>query len=151
VMVGDGSYLMLNSDLATSVMLGHKIITVVLDNRGYACINRLQISTGAESFNNLLDTARHAVPSDIDFAAHAGAMGAISEKVGSIAELEEAMQRAREATRSYVIVIDTDPMPTTEEGGAWWDVAVPEVSSRSAVNTARSNYEKRLKNQRKAD
>jgi len=151
VLVGDGSYMMLNSDLATSVMLGHKIITVVLDNRGYACINRLQVSTGAESFNNLLDTARHAVPSDIDFAAHAGAMGAISEKVDNIAELEEAMLRAREATRSYVIVIDTDPMPTTEEGGAWWNVAVPEVSSRSAVNSARSNYEKQLKNQRKAD
>ena len=151
VMVGDGSYMMLNSELATSVMLGHKIITVILDNRGYACINRLQISTGAESFNNLLDTARHAVPSDIDFAAHAGAMGAIAEKVSSIAELEAAMARARAADRSYAIVINTDPMPTTEAGGAWWDVAVPEVSSRPAVNEARVNYKKNLKNQRASD
>jgi 3D-(3,5/4)-trihydroxycyclohexane-1,2-dione acylhydrolase (decyclizing) len=151
VMVGDGSYMMLNSELATSVMLGHKIIAVVLDNRGYACINRLQIGTGSESFNNLLDTARHVVPSDIDFAAHAGAMGATSEKVGSITELEQAMQRARASERSYVIVIDTDPMPTTEAGGAWWDVAVPEVSKRPQVTKAHENYQKDLKSQRPAD
>ncbi len=151
VMVGDGSYMMLNSELATSVMLGHKIITVVLDNRGYACINRLQIGTGGESFNNLLDTARHEVPSDIDFAAHAGAMGATSEKVDSIADLEDAMQRARASDRSYVIVIDTDPMPTTEAGGAWWDVAVPEVSKRPQVTQAHANYQKHLKSQRSAD
>jgi len=151
VMVGDGSYMMLNSELATSVMLGHKIIIVILDNRGFACINRLQIGTGGESFNNLLDTARHTVPSDIDFTAHAGAMGAIAEKVGSIFELEEAMQRARAADRSYAIVIDTDPMPTTKEGGAWWNVAVPEVSERAPVNDARIAYENYLKNQRKTD
>lgn len=144
VMVGDGSYMMLNSELATSVMLGHKIITVVLDNGGFACINRLQISTGGKSFNNLLDTAHHAVPCDIDFAAHAGAMGAASEKVSSIAELETAMQRARSSERSYVIVIDTDPMPTTEAGGAWWDVAVPEISKRAEVNKARYAYENAL-------
>jgi len=151
VMVGDGSYMMLNSELATSVMLGHKIITVVLDNRGYACINRLQMATGGESFNNLLDSARHVVPSEIDFAAHAGAMGAISEKVSSIAELEEAMERARAAPRSYVIVIDTDPLPATEAGGAWWDVAVPEVSARGSVNKANTAYQKHLKLQRPAD
>jgi len=151
VMVGDGSYMMLNSELATSVMLGHKIIAVVLDNRGYACINRLQIGTGSESFNNLLDTARHVVPSDIDFAAHAGAMGAASEKVDGVAELEQAMQRARASKRSYVIVIDTDPMPTTEAGGAWWDVAVPEVSKRPQVTKAHKNYQKHLKSRRSAD
>ncbi len=151
VMVGDGSYMMLNSELATSVMLGHKIIAVVLDNRGFACINRLQIGTGGESFNNLLDTARHVVPSDIDFAAHAGAMGATSETVDSIAELEEARQRARASDRSHVIVIDTDPMPTTKAGGAWWDVAVPEVSTRRQVTQAHANYQQHLKNQRIAD
>lgn len=151
VMVGDGSYMMMNSELATSVMLGHKIITVILDNRGYACINRLQIGCGGESFNNLLDTARHTVPSNIDFVAHAGAMGAISEKVSSIEELESAMQRARAATQSYAIVIDTDPMPTTQEGGTWWDVAVPEVSQRPQVNEAHANYKKQLKQQRRAD
>lgn len=151
VMVGDGSYMMMNSELATSVMLGHKIITVILDNRGFGCINRLQMATGGESFNNLLDTARHVEPSAIDFTAHAGAMGAIAEKVSSIAELEEAMARARKADRSYAIVIDTDPLPSTEAGGHWWDVAVPEVSVRPTVNQARKNYEAALKKQRPGD
>lgn len=151
VMVGDGSYMMLNSELATSVMLGHKLIVVLLDNRGYGCINRLQMRCGGESFNNLLDTARHVVPSAIDFAAHMAAMGARSEKVGSIAELEAALARARASEVSYGIVIDTDPMPTTEAGGAWWDVAVPEVSTRPAVRAARADYETARELQRLAD
>jgi len=148
VMVGDGSYMMMNSELATSVMLGHKLTVVLLDNRGFGCINRLQRATGGESFNNLLDTARHAVPSAIDFAAHAASMGAIAEKVASIRELEAAMVRARNSPRSHVIVIDTDPMPTTEAGGHWWDVAVPEVSSREEVRQARRNYERALARRR---
>jgi 3D-(3,5/4)-trihydroxycyclohexane-1,2-dione acylhydrolase (decyclizing) len=141
----------MNSELATSVMLGRKLIVVLLDNRGFGCINRLQIATGGESFNNLLDTARHAVPSSIDFAAHAASMGAAAEKVGSIAELETAMSRARASDRSYVVVIDTDPMQTTEAGGHWWDVAVPEVSSRETVREARKAYETRRELQRLAD
>jgi 3D-(3,5/4)-trihydroxycyclohexane-1,2-dione acylhydrolase (decyclizing) len=147
VMVGDGSYMMLNAELATSVMLGLKIIVVVLDNRGYGCINRLQIECGGASFNNLIDTARHVVPSSIDFAAHAASMGARAEKVGSIAEFEAAMERARASDRSYVVVIDTDPLPTTEAGGHWWDVAVPEVSVRPSVKKARKDYEKKRKMQ----
>jgi 3D-(3,5/4)-trihydroxycyclohexane-1,2-dione acylhydrolase (decyclizing) len=133
------------------VMLGRKLIVVLLDNRGYACINRLQLATGGESFNNLLDTARHDVPSAIDFAAHAAAMGAAAEKVGSIAELEAAITRARASDRSHVIVIDTDPMPTTAAGGHWWDVAVPEVSTRAEVREARRTYEAQRELQRLAD
>ena len=144
VMVGDGSYMMMNSELATSVMLGRKLIVVVLDNRGFACINRLQLATGGASFNNLLDTARHEVPSDIDFVAHAASMGAIAEKAGSIAALEQALARARASDKTHVIVIDTDPMPTTEAGGHWWEVAVPEVSSRPQVQAARKSYEAAL-------
>ncbi|WP_417772648.1 3D-(3,5/4)-trihydroxycyclohexane-1,2-dione acylhydrolase (decyclizing) [Stappia sp.] len=145
VMVGDGSYMMMNSELATSVMLGRKLIVVLLDNRGFGCINRLQMATGGESFNNLLDTARHEVPADIDFAAHAASMGAISEKVDGIAALEEALARARTSARSHVIVIDTDPLATTDAGGHWWDVAVPEVSARSEVRAARTGYEAAVK------
>ena len=145
VMVGDGSYMMMNSELATSVMLGHKLVVVLLDNRGYGCINRLQMATGGESFNNLLDTARHAVPSAIDFAAHAASMGAIAEKVEGIAAREEALVRARMSDRSHVIVIDTDPLATTQAGGHWWDVAVPEVSERAEVRAARARYEAAVK------
>ncbi len=151
VMVGDGSYLMMNSELATSVMLGVKIIVVVLDNRGFGCINRLQRAAGSESFNNLLDDARHATPSRIDYTAHAESMGAVAENVGSTAALEEAMMRARASKTTYVITIDTDPMPATEEGGHWWDVAVPEVSARPQVAEARQGYEAALAVRRRAD
>ncbi|HGG04434.1 MAG TPA: 3D-(3,5/4)-trihydroxycyclohexane-1,2-dione acylhydrolase (decyclizing) [Aliiroseovarius sp.] len=148
VMVGDGSYMMMNSELASSVMLGHKIIVVLLDNRGFGCINRLQTGTGGESFNNLLDTARHEVPSDIDFTGHAASMGALAEKVTTLSALEQAMARARQADRSSVIVIDTDPMATTDAGGAWWDVAVPEVSERKTVVQAREAYNSHIKERR---
>ena len=103
---------------------------VLLDNRGFGCINRLQIATGGASFNNLLDTARHVVPSAIDFAAHAASMGAAAEKVDSIAELEAAMRRARASDRATSSSSTPTRMATTEAGGAWWDVAVPEVSTR---------------------
>ncbi len=151
VIVGDGSYMMMNSELATSVMLGQKIIVVLLDNRGYACINRLQMATGGANFNNLLDDAQHAIPSHIDFAAHAGALGATSEKVGSVAELEDAMGRASSSTGSYCIVIDTDPLSSTQEGGHWWDVAVPEISQRDQVKIAYEDYIKARRNQRLGD
>ena len=151
VMVGDGSYLMMNSELATSVMLGRKIIVVVLDNRGFGCITRLQEATGGARFNNLLDDARHETPSQVDFVAHARALGAIAEKAGSIDELEQAMARAQVCDRSCCIVIDTDPMACTEAGGHWWDVAVPEVSEREEIRAARAGYEKALARQRPSD
>ena len=96
VMVGDGSYLMLNSEIATSVMLGLRLTIVLLDNRGFGCINRLQMATGGANFNNLLKDARHEVLPDIDFVAHAASLGAISEKVASIADLEAALAKAEE-------------------------------------------------------
>jgi 3D-(3,5/4)-trihydroxycyclohexane-1,2-dione acylhydrolase (decyclizing) len=146
VMVGDGSYLMMNSELATSVMLDAKLIVVLLDNRGYACINRLQQACGGAPFNNLISDCRqgpHGAP-DIDFAMHAKSMGAIAEHVSDLEELEAAMRRARAADRTYLICIDTDPSRPTNEGGWWWEVAVPEVSNREAVRGARSNYESAL-------
>ena len=145
VMVGDGSYMMANSELATAVMMGQKITVVVTDNRGFGCINRLQMATGGAEFNNLLDHAAHVNPSKIDFAAHAGAMGADTKKAGSIHELEDALAEARNSSRTTVIIIDTDPYPTTETGGWWWDVAVPEVSEREQVRAARKDYEAKLK------
>jgi 3D-(3,5/4)-trihydroxycyclohexane-1,2-dione acylhydrolase (decyclizing) len=141
VLVGDGSYLMMNSEIATSVMLGLKLTIVVLDNRGYGCINRLQLATGGEGFNNLLrDTAHETLP-QIDFEAHARSLGAVSEKVDGLGSLESALGRARRATRTTVVVIDTDPVATTDAGGHWWDVAVPEVSERAEVREARERYE----------
>jgi 3D-(3,5/4)-trihydroxycyclohexane-1,2-dione acylhydrolase (decyclizing) len=151
VMVGDGSYLMMNSELATSVMLGLKLTIVLLDNRGYGCINRLQRATGSESFNNLLQHTKHVALPTIDFAAHAASLGANAMKVGSIAELEAALKASRQADVTTVIVIDTDPLIATDAGGHWWDVAVPEVSVRPQVNDARKSYEKALGAQRLGD
>ncbi|MDJ0824079.1 MAG: 3D-(3,5/4)-trihydroxycyclohexane-1,2-dione acylhydrolase (decyclizing) [Rhodobacter sp.] len=138
---GDGTYLMMNSELATAAMMGLKITIVVTDNRGFGCINRLQLATGGEEFNNLLDTAVHETPSHIDFVGHARALGAEAVKAASIAELEAALTQAKEAAGPFVVVIDTDPYPSTEAGGSWWEVAVPEVSERKEVQAARRAYE----------
>jgi 3D-(3,5/4)-trihydroxycyclohexane-1,2-dione acylhydrolase (decyclizing) len=151
VMVGDGSYLMMNSEIATSVMLGLRLTIVVLDNRGFGCINRLQRATGGESFNNLLQDARHETMPEIDFAAHASALGAKAEKVSGITQLERALKKARGNDCTTVLVIDTDPMPSTDAGGAWWDVAVPEVSSRKQVRSAHQHYVKATARQRIVD
>ena len=151
VMVGDGSYLMMNSEIATSVMLGIKIIVVVLDNRGFGCITRLQMAIGGARFNNLLEDAQHETLPDIDFAMHARSMGAIAEKVGSVGALESALKKAKANDRTTVLVIDTDPMISTEAGGHWWDVAVPEVSERKEVRAARKAYEEARKMQKVGD
>ncbi|HEY5706764.1 MAG TPA: 3D-(3,5/4)-trihydroxycyclohexane-1,2-dione acylhydrolase (decyclizing) [Terrimicrobiaceae bacterium] len=142
VMVGDGSYLMLNNEIATSVMLDKKLLIVLLDNRGYGCINRLQQQCGGAPFNNMLvDSLQfgEAAPR-IDFVANAASLGALSEKVANIPELEAALLRARSADRTYLICIDTDDTRTTKEGGWWWEVAVPEVSPRESVGQARAAY-----------
>ena len=148
VMVGDGSYMMMNSELSTSIMLGKKLTIVVLDNRGFGCINRLQMATGGANFNNLLTDTLHERMPEIDFAKHAESMGAVARKVASIAELETALKLAEADDRTSVLVIDTDPLAVTDAGGHWWDVAVPEVSERPQVNAARKEYEAALKGQK---
>jgi 3D-(3,5/4)-trihydroxycyclohexane-1,2-dione acylhydrolase (decyclizing) len=145
---GDGTYMMANSEMATAAMMGIAFTVVVTDNRGYGCINRLQMGCGGAEFNNLLDHTIHETPSAIDFAKHAEAMGATAVKVGSIAELEAALARRHDARGPYVVVIDTDPYPSTEHGGAWWDVGVPEVSERPAVRDARARYTENKQKQR---
>lgn len=152
VMVGDGSYLMMNSEIFSSVMLGLKLIIVVVDNGGYGCIHRLQENCGNSGFNNLIRDCRSTQNEvmRVDFAAHARSMGAKSEEVEGIASLEKALEKARNSETTYVINILTDPNKTVEEGGNWWDVAVAEVSNEKGVNKARKNYElqkeKQIKN-----
>jgi 3D-(3,5/4)-trihydroxycyclohexane-1,2-dione acylhydrolase (decyclizing) len=147
VFTGDGSYLMLNSDIYSSVLTGHKLIVVVCDNGGFGVINRLQVGKGSPSFNNLIEDCRRVTDARVDFAKHAQSMGAIAEKVSSIGELEAAFKRAKAADRTYVVVIDVDQHKWSP-GDAWWDVAVPEVSGREAVRKARADQEQGAKNQR---
>jgi 3D-(3,5/4)-trihydroxycyclohexane-1,2-dione acylhydrolase (decyclizing) len=138
----------MNSELATSVMLGQKLVVVVLDNGGFGCINRLQRATGGESFNNLFASIEDAAPPAIDFVAHAASLGAQAVGVASIAELEAALTAAKAHDRTSVVVLATDPVATTEAGGHWWDVAVPEVSARPEVKAARADYERAITRQR---
>lgn len=150
VMVGDGSYLMLNNELATSVMLGHKIIVVLLDNAGYACINRLQQACGSAPFNNMISDCLQGPDGapTIDFAQNARSLGADAETVSSVAEFAEAMKRARLSRKSYLINLVIDGPQCTPEGGTWWQVGIPEVSNRPQVRDAREQYEKDVKRQR---
>ncbi|MBP6712245.1 MAG: hypothetical protein KA150_13450, partial [Propionivibrio sp.] len=150
VIVGDGSYLMLNNELATSVMLGVKIIVVLTDNFGYACINRLQQACGGAEFNNMYKDCRtgpHGVPA-IDFELNARSLGANAETVKTIDELKAAMVRARASDKSYLISIVIDGPQCTPEGGSWWEVGVPEVSTRSQVVEAHDRLVQEKKKQR---
>jgi 3D-(3,5/4)-trihydroxycyclohexane-1,2-dione acylhydrolase (decyclizing) len=145
--VGDGSYLMMNSDIYSTVMTGQKVIFMVCDNGGYAVINRLQVNTGGAEFNNLLRTTHHERYLQVDFVKHAESMGAIAERVETVDELPAAFARARAADRSYVIVVPVDQYTWTE-GGAWWEVGVPEVSERPTVRDARADWEANKRHQR---
>jgi 3D-(3,5/4)-trihydroxycyclohexane-1,2-dione acylhydrolase (decyclizing) len=135
VLVGDGSYLMMNSEIASSIVLDCKLIIVVLDNGGFGCIDRLQRACGGAAFNNLFPAG-----SGVDFAAHAASLGARSFRVANLAELNTALEQARDERRSTVIVIATDPTASTAAGGAWWDVAIPETSSRAEMINALAAY-----------
>ena len=145
--VGDGSYLMMNSDIYSTVMTGHKVIFIVCDNGGFAVINRLQVNQGGAEFNNLLRTARHTDYFEVDFTKHAESMGAIAERVESLADLPAAFERAKAADRSYAIVIDVAQYEWVG-GGTWWEVGVPEVSERAEVLVARAEWEAESKHQR---
>jgi 3D-(3,5/4)-trihydroxycyclohexane-1,2-dione acylhydrolase (decyclizing) len=133
--VGDGSYLMLNSELLSSVVSGHKLIVVLCDNGGYAVIDRLQVGQGGAPFNNLFrDIGPNHI--DVDWVAHARALGCAAEAVDDVGGLEQAFIRARELDRTCVIATRTAPNAWTE-GGAFWEVGVPEVSEREEVAAAR--------------
>jgi len=148
VFCGDGSYLMLNSDIYSSVIHGHKMIVIVCDNGGFAVINRLQINTGGVPYNNLIkDNPTVTNPVAVDFAAHAAAMGALSETVTSIDELGAAFARAKQADRTTVIALVTDAYSWTE-GGSYWEVGIPEVSDLQTVKDARAEWDAGKQDQR---
>ncbi len=143
VMVGDGSYLMMNSDIYSTVLTGHKMIVVVCDNGGFAVINRLQAFKGGSGFNNLLKDCRIAEPGHplhVDFARHAEAMGASARHCDSLADLEEGLRWAKSNDRTTVLSIATDAYSWVP-GDADWDVGVPQISERASVNEARAAHE----------
>ncbi|THD82130.1 3D-(3,5/4)-trihydroxycyclohexane-1,2-dione acylhydrolase (decyclizing) [Aliigemmobacter aestuarii] len=143
VFVGDGSYLLMNSDIYSSVLTGKKLIVLVLDNGGFAVINKLQNNTGQDSFNNLIaDCPTVADPFPVDFEAHARAMGALAETVANPAELAAAFRRAQAADRTTVIVMQVDPYEGwTTRGHAWWEIGTAEVSQSARVRDSRAGVE----------
>jgi len=150
VFTGDGSYLLLNSDIYSSVLTAKKLIIIVCDNGGFAVINKLQNNTGNVSFNNLIrDCNIEVEPFAVDFESHARSMGAEAETVTSIAEVKQAFRRAKDASRTYVISLKVDAFDGwTTEGHTWWEVGTPEVSGRAEVRRSHEAVELGRKNQR---
>ncbi len=144
VFTGDGSYLMMNSDIYSSVLNGRKLIIVVCDNGGFAVINKLQNNTGNVSFNNLIaDCNIETEPFAVDFAAHARAMGAAAEDIHSIEELKDSFARAKASKKTYVICLKVDAHEGwTKEGHTWWEIGTPSVSNRPEVLQAHDDVER---------
>lgn len=149
--VGDGSYMMANSELATAVMRRVPFTIVLTDNRGYGCINRLQIECGGAEFNNMYKDSQVEAQPEIDFVAHAASMGAHAEKADGIGDLEAKIVAARTRDIPSVIVIDTDAVPGTGAGGHWWDVAVPQTGGPERLENARKRYNQNAEKQRTFD
>ena len=148
-LVGDGSYLMMNSDIYGSILAGSKFILVVCDNGGYAVIERLQVGQGGASYNNMLrDSVGNVTDARVDFAAHARALGARTWSVGSLPEFHAALHEARAADRTSVIVLDVREADWTE-GGAFWQVGVPGISASPDVVDAHTRMAEGLRAQRR--
>lgn len=151
VFIGDGSYMMLNSDIYSSVLSQKKLIILVLDNGGFAVINKLQNNTGNESFNNLIaDCPTIQEPFGVDFEAHAAAQGAVAETVSNPAELGDAFLRAKTSDRTHVIVMKVDAYEGwTAQGHTWWEVGTPHTSTSDKVTAAHKDWEASRGKQRK--
>ncbi len=151
VFVGDGSYMLMNSDIYSSVLSQKKLIICVLDNGGFAVINKLQNNTGNESFNNLIsDSPTIPEPFGVNFEAHAASQGAIAETVSNPAELGAAFKRAKSSSKTHVIVMKVDPYEGwTTEGHTWWEVGTPHVTTSDRVREAHVDWESSRSKQRK--
>jgi len=159
-MVGDGSYLMMSSEIVTAVQEGIKLIIVLVDNHGFNSIGGLSRSLGTDGFgtqyrfrkNGSLgldsDTAPGAVL-PIDLRANAASLGAEAVRVRSVDELRGALERARQATRTSVICIEVDRYEGVPNYESWWDVPVAEVAGAESVNAARREYEKARKKEQR--
>jgi 3D-(3,5/4)-trihydroxycyclohexane-1,2-dione acylhydrolase (decyclizing) len=154
VMVGDGSYLMMAQEIVTAVQEGVKLTIVIVQNHGFASIGALSESVGSQRFGTRYryrDPASGALDGDllpVDLAANAASLGAEVRSVTTIAELEDALRAARDAERTSVVHVQTDPLAPATSSEAWWDVPVAEVSSVDTTRAARAGYERDKRAQR---
>ena len=146
VLVGDGAYMMMNSDIYSAVLSGVDMTILVCDNEGFAVIERLQVGQGGASYNNMLRDSHGDTGARVDFHGHAAAMGAHAVSVRDIDELRSALADQRPGVN--VIVMRVRESDWTE-GGAFWQVGVPETSERAQVRDARERMDTGLKAQRR--
>ncbi|HET8644951.1 MAG TPA: thiamine pyrophosphate-dependent enzyme, partial [Vicinamibacteria bacterium] len=139
-LVGDGSYLMLNHEIVTSLQEARKITVVLLDNHGYQCIHNLQRACGSAGFGNQFRV-------EVDFVANARSLGAWAASARTAEELARALDQAREQERTAVIHVPVEPS-TPLPGYSWWDVPIAEVSDSADVRAARAAYEEARRRQR---
>jgi 3D-(3,5/4)-trihydroxycyclohexane-1,2-dione acylhydrolase (decyclizing) len=146
VMVGDGSYLMMNSEIVTAISEGIKIIVVLIVNHGFQSIGALSESVGAERFGTRYRFRGSSGQLDgetlpVDFALNAESLGASVLRVESIEQLRDALKQARSNSTTTVIRIETDPLVSAPDSESWWDVPIAEVSTRSATKAALTTYQ----------
>jgi 3D-(3,5/4)-trihydroxycyclohexane-1,2-dione acylhydrolase (decyclizing) len=152
VLVGDGSYLMLPGELVTAIQEQLKLTIVLVDNHGFNSIGALSRSVGLDGFGTQYRFARDGTPVldseddppphlPLDLAANAESLGAVTTSVSTIAELREALERAKAEPRTTVIVVQVDRHESVPGYESWWDVPVAEVSEQAAVQNARAEYE----------
>lgn len=154
-MVGDGSYLMLHSELVTSIQEGIKINIVLFDNSGFGCINNLQMDNGIESFGTEFrtrSTETGQLDGDImriNFAQSAAAYGAKTYEVYTMEQLEEAIENSKQQSVSTLIDIKVLPKTMTDGYSSWWHVGVAEVSDSTSVQSAFEDKQSKLDKARK--
>jgi 3D-(3,5/4)-trihydroxycyclohexane-1,2-dione acylhydrolase (decyclizing) len=150
-MVGDAGYLMNPGELVTAVAEGVKIIVVLVQNHGYASIGSLSEASGNGRFGTRFRYGADGGDGGllpVDLAANAASLGARVLTPRTVGELAGALKEAREADGPVVVHVETDPLEYVTVGGAWWDVAVAEVSTSEDVRRARADYERSKQNQR---
>jgi len=153
VMVGDGSWLMMSSDLVTALQEGVKITVVLIDNGGFGSIGNLSTSVGSEAFGTKYRYrgADGQLSGDricVDFAANARSLGAHVIACRTIADLRAGLEEARAQTRATVLTIETDPSVGVPGYESWWDVPPAEVSEMDKVKAVRRAYEEAVKKER---
>ncbi len=153
VMVGDGSYLMMATELVTAVQEGVKLVVVCVDNHGFASIGNLSESVGSQRFGT---SYRYRSPDGrldggflpVDLAANAASLGVYVLRTRTIEEFRRALVKARAADRTTLVYIETDPLLGAPSSDAWWDVPVAEVAELASTRDARASYEKAKERQR---
>jgi 3D-(3,5/4)-trihydroxycyclohexane-1,2-dione acylhydrolase (decyclizing) len=154
VMVGDGSWLMMCSELVTSVQEGYKLTVVMLDNHGFQSIGGLSRAIGSAGFGtqyrfrNSKSGHLDGEPVPVDFAGNARSLGCHVITARDITELKDALAKASQQTKTTVVVIETDPEKRAPGYESWWDVPVAAVSESDSVQAARKDFEAGVKNER---